>query len=359
MNFFTKKDLISVLRDKTRYHDLNSGRNGSIIISERGGHVLGIFPKNDELNLLWVHPDIKNVLESESKDWNVGGDRFWISPERVFFYKNPALFEGWFCPFGLDPADYTIKESSDTNCTLVSNLSLTNQVNHETYNGKIKRKISIIEEKIKTGVAHVGIEYIDDCFLDKPNLKINGWALGQIISGGPENPGTVLIPVKSGTKPLSYFRTIPDHRIKLIDDSYVTFKIDVDDIYKLAIRPEDIDFAARHAKIGYVLRLPNSDNYGFLVRLSDDVAKSQENCHDAPRDNPNGEIGVIQSYNHESPEKTMLAFGEIELQLNPFKTIDNQSQMLSKHQLFGYIGRKNEIMDVVEKYLGIINPHLY
>jgi len=155
----------------------------------------------------------------------------------------------------------------------------------------------------------------------------------------------------------NYFRNIPRDRLE-IGSNYVAFKLDVAAIYKLAIRPEDIDFT-RPAKIGYVLKIPNSDEFGFLVKISDDIPKSQEDCFDVARDNPNSEVGVIQTYNSESPNLTDLNFGEIELQLNQFETIDNASLGKAKHQIFGYIGSKEEIMKVVEKYLGLEHPILY
>ena len=96
-----------------------------------------------------------------------------------------------------------------------------------------------------------------------------------------------------------------------------------------------------------------------MVKLSDDIPKSQEKCFDISRDRPESEIGVIQSYNDESPNKPSLQFGEIELQLNSFETIANTSLSKAKHELLGYVGTKDEIFDVVEKYLGITNPSLF
>ena len=176
-------------------------------------------------------------------------------------------------------------------------------------------------------------------------------------SGGPSNPGTVLAPTKPNPKPLSYFRIIPEDRLN-IGDNYIAFKLDVDDVYKLAVRPEDIDFT-RHAKIGYVLKIPDSGEYGFLVKLSNDIPKTQDDCFDVSRDHPESEIGVIQSYNSESPNKPSLKYGEIELQLSQFETIDNASHGKARHQIIGYIGSKEEVLEVVEKYLGIANPSLF
>ena len=155
----------------------------------------------------------------------------------------------------------------------------------------------------------------------------------------------------------NYFRIIPEDRLT-IGDNYVAFKLDVDDVYKLAVRPEDIDFT-RHAKIGYVLKIPDSEEYGFLVKLSNDIPKTQDDCFDVSRDHPESEIGVIQSYNSESPNKPSLKYGEIELQLSQFETIDNASHGKARHQIIGYIGSKEEVLNVVEKYLGIANPSLF
>jgi hypothetical protein len=191
----------------------------------------------------------------------------------------------------------------------------------------------------------------------RPDLKINGWSLATIISNGVKSPGTVIIPTNPNPKPVSYFRAIPEDRLK-VGENYVAYKIDVDDIYKLGIRPEDIDFS-RLAKIGYILKMPESEEYGFLVKLSDDIPRSQNECFDVARDHPDAEIGVIQSYNSESLEKPLLRYGEIELQLNQFETIENASHGKATHQLFGYIGEKEEILEVITKYLGVENPYLF
>ena len=355
MNYFTKESLLSKKNDIGNVVELNFNNESSAIISEYGGRLLGLFPKNDNYSLLWINPDIKKKVQG--RQWDIGGDRYWISPEREFFYKNPQNWENWFCPQGLDPAYYDILAESSTSCTLSSPVTVESKIKNQIYNGEITRQFTLKEEPISTGLSYCGVEFVDDCVFFQPGLKINGWSLACVISGGPSNPGTVLIPMKSDPKPLSYFRTIPQDRVS-VGENYVAFKIDVDNIYKLAVRPEDIDFS-RISKIGYTLKIPDSEDYGFLVKLSDDVPKSQKECFDVSRDHPEEEIGVIQSFNSESLNKPLLKFGEIELQLNQFETIDNTSLGKAKHQIFGYIGSKEEIIEVVAKYLGINHPKLY
>jgi len=354
MNYFTKDTLLAAVEDRTKLFELKSGE-ATAIISEYGGRLLALFPRSDCYNLLWVNSNPKNIIETRKR--SIGGDRYWISPERDFFYEQPETWGNWFCQSSLDPGNYEPLGNNEISCTLSNNLFIQNMRTKLGYQGEITRQFKLVKEPYKTGISYCGVEFLDDCVFYKPNLQINGWSLATIITGGPKNPGTVLIPTKSEPKPISYFNPIPSDRLKL-GDKYVSFKIDVDDVYKLAIRPEDIDFT-RPAKIGYALKMPDSEDYGFLTKLSDDIPKTQNECFDVARDHPDSEIGVIQSYNSESPEKPLLNFGEIELQLNQFKTIDNISHGKAKHQIFGYIATKEEILEVIKKYLGIENPFLF
>jgi hypothetical protein len=356
MNLYTKEKLIASCVNLTDLVELNNSNNGSVTISEYGGRILGLFPKSDEINLLWVNPKIKEIIQS--KERAIGGDRYWISPERDFFYKDPTTWSNWFCPPGLDPGNYEILAHDQHSCTVSSAISLMNQRTKQKISGEITRQFSIVKEPIDTGIEYYcGVEIIDDCVLFEPNQKVNGWSLACVISGGISNPGTVIIPTKGNPKPISYFRAIPQNRVS-VGENYVAFKIDVHDIYKIAMSPEDINFSKK-CKIVYILKIPNSNNFSLIMKLSDDIPQSQKECFDVPRDHPDAEIGVIQSYNSESPDSPILRYGEIEMQLNLFKTIDNTSHGKARHQLLGYIGEKGEIMEVLEKYTSISNPFLF
>jgi hypothetical protein len=356
MNYYTKENLHAACKNLTEVVVLKHSSGGSAYISKYGGRLLGLFPKSDEINLLWVNPNLKEIVKSNQRA--IGGDRYWISPERDFFYKDPLTWSDWFCPPGLDPGNYEILGYDSSSCTLSSAVSLTNQRTKQILTGQITRQISLLEEPISTSIKnYCGVEFIDDCVFFQSGQKINSWSLACVISGGVSNPGTVLIPTKTNPKPLSYYRNIPSERLK-VGDNYIAFKIDVNDIYKLAVRPEDINFD-RKCKIAYILKLPGSEQYALLMKLSDDVPKTQEQCFDIARDHPDGGIGVIQSYNSESPEIPILKYGEIELQLNMFKTIDNTSHGKALHQLIGYIGEKQEILEALELYTSIREPILF
>ena len=83
MNYTTKNDLLSYKDDIGNIVELKNNEESSAIVSEYGGRLLGLFPKNENFSLLWINPEIKNVIKSRQRD--LGGDRYWINPERAFF----------------------------------------------------------------------------------------------------------------------------------------------------------------------------------------------------------------------------------------------------------------------------------
>ncbi|MEJ2295203.1 MAG: hypothetical protein P8Y23_10590, partial [Candidatus Lokiarchaeota archaeon] len=150
MNLYTKEKLIASCVNLTDLVELNNSNNGSVTISEYGGRILGLFPKSDEINLLWVNPKIKEIIQS--KERAIGGDRYWISPERDFFYKDPTTWSNWFCPPSLDPGNYEILAHDQHSCTVSSAISLMNQRTKQKISGEITRQFSIVKEPIDTGI---------------------------------------------------------------------------------------------------------------------------------------------------------------------------------------------------------------
>ncbi|MBN1213857.1 MAG: hypothetical protein JXA99_00290 [Candidatus Lokiarchaeota archaeon] len=357
INYYTKDQLLSSIKEVTKYVELRNNDESSVIVSEYGGRPLGIFPKNESFSLLWITSDIKKKIISRERE--IGGDRHWLSPERAYFFQKPEKWKKWNCQSGLDPAYYKIKEQNSNNCKLESEIVIENYISRETYKGKIIRTISLVDNPISSEADYIGIEINEECILNKPDLKINIWNIANVISGGKDNPGTVIIPTIKKANPISYIKNIPEEMLK-IEKNYTAFKIDVSKIYKLGIRPEDLNFSNK-AKITYYLKIPNTEDYGLLVKLSDDLPRSQKDCYDLPR-NPERkhlEKGIIQAYNSKSSNEKKLSYGEIELHFNPPKTEKNKSILRAKHKLLAYIGKKDDILSVLEKLLGFNNLEFF
>lgn len=92
-------------------------RNGrALVVPELGGRILAV--EADGQDFLWFNPDL---LETPlPRNWNAGGQRTWIAPERggadLYFEK-----DGWHCPPEMDPGHFRVERlASDEEIRLAS-----------------------------------------------------------------------------------------------------------------------------------------------------------------------------------------------------------------------------------------------
>lgn len=316
--------------------------NGSILISEYGGRVIGV-SVNDSPNLLWVNPNLETVLKG--RGFNVGGLRVWVSPERNFFYKNPEVFGEWFCPSELDPGNFKIVNSTKSSATLESKFKLRDILNNELLSITIARDIAL-EDLEDGGLAiHVRESLIASGF---HNSKVSLWALAQVYPGRG-NTGTVAIPVKQKAEPIHYFGPIPKNRLKMTDN-HVAFLIDGSYICKLGVKPEDLRFKG-WASIGYFAEAPWSDGYAFIITMETCCApRFQAECLDVAKADPEGAKAAVQSYNS-GPNAEWLKFGEIELQF-PSSTLTNGIQFsTASYTVKAYVGSLEKTLEKFREVL--------
>jgi len=309
-----------------------------ILFTEYGARVLGVF-KNNETNFLWVSPNIEDVMKGG--EWNIGGLRIWISPERNFYYKDPINFREWFCPKELDPNDFKIFEKNYNKVVFTGSFKLHDYINGEDLRGLIKREIKIISCRENT----IKLSIIDSIITNIIKTNINLWSLTQV---NPE--GSVIIPVTEKAEPIHYFGPIPNERIRVIDNQII-FKIDGKYICKLGVRPEDF-LHKGIARICYLHRV--GDKWRYILKETFDAPVSQEECLDIPKYMPEGFRGAIQSYNSD----TSLSFGEIELQFHPAIPIGNNFISVVKYTIEFFEGGLEECINNLKLRLGLKNIHL-
>lgn len=309
-----------------------------ILFTEYGARVLGVF-RNNEVNFLWSNPNIEEVMKRG--EWNIGGLRIWISPERNFYYKDPINFREWFCPKELDPNNFKISKKGFEKVIFIGSFKLHDHISGEGLRGLIKREI----KTISGGENMVKLYIIDSMFSNIIKTNINLWSLTQI------NPsGSIIIPVVNHAKPIHYFGPIPTDRIKVIDNQIV-FKIDGKYICKLGVRPEDF-LDKNVARICYLYRV--GDKWRYILKETFDAPLSQEECLDIPKYASKGFRGAIQSYNSDEP----LSFGEIELQFRPAISIGNNFISIAKYTVEFFEGSLKECISILKLKLGLKNIHL-
>lgn len=348
MEFFptTKLEEITKITKKHTKVVTKETTNGTLVFTEYGARLLGLFPNNKLPNLLWV--DSKLDEKMAEGNWMIGGERLWIAPERNFFYENPRDFDGFHVPAEIDPGEYDQIDE----LTFESNFALLDYHTNETFDNSIaRRQFQVINDPYNTGLDFAGVQIKDLLSISSPNMTMCGWSLAQVYTCGKGKPGTALFPIKPSGKILSYFSPIPSTRAS-VEQGYAKFLIDSAEIYKFAIMPEDMVFS-NPIKAVYVSPFPNSKEWFCIVKRTDDMPRSQAECVDIARDNPNGPRGAIQSYNN-GPGfggGEVIPFGEIELQLNKGAFVNNRTISMAIHDILGYAGKKEEILGLAMKLL--------
>ena len=336
-------EIISRYSKSTVLHD----ENCRVVICERGARVLGIFLDSSP-NLLWVNPRLEDVFSKN--DWNIGGLRLWISPERNFFYRRPESFEEWFCPEGIDPGEYKIAEVNLGKAVFEGRIQANDNLLGARLEAQVRREIKLLESR----KGFMRLRIVDALVGDYP-ARVNPWALAQVPIS-EMGAGTVLVPVRRGAEPIHYFTEIPRDRLRVSSD-HISFKIDGQYVSKLGIRPEDLRGPELGA-IAYVSRI-GKRMWSALMLRSHDIPSSQEDCLDVPKRDPNLPRAAIQSYNSGPESFPDIRFGEIELQLAPTINISGRIVARVEYDLIAVIGGKSAVLTGVRKFLKIPKPRLY
>ena len=349
---FTFAQLEKIVSRRTKSTVIKSG-SGRMLFTEYGARLLGMFPDAALPNVLWNPNDL--AVQIDQKTWCIGGDRLWLSPERAFYYENPRDFEGHHVPASMDPGAYRQTAA----LAYTSRFSILNTITNESYDGCMAQRVfKPIADPYRSKLAYAGVRITDTMALGVAGFPMCAWNLTMVYTCCPEKTGTALFPVKKGAAFLSYFNRIPPHRAENMD-GYVRFRIDAGEIYKLAIQPEDMVFS-NTCKAVYLSPYPRGSKWFCVIKRSDDMPRTQADCVDTAKGNPNGPKGAIQSYNSGPTPLVYLPFGEIELQLKKGKTKGGKTVSSGTHELLSYAGSKTEMLALAQKALGITTvPDIY
>lgn len=344
---FTLEELKDIAEKHTQV-TIRESTTGVLLFINRGARLLGMFPKKNGHNVLWVYSGIRVSLEQ--RQWMIGGERLWVSPERSFYYENARDFEGFHVPAGMDPGDY--RQTGDL--VFENDFSLIDCAGNMIYdNSLMKRHFSLIEDPYTTGLAFAGVQVNELVSVTATEQPLCGWSLAQVYTCGPEKAGTSLFPIKAEGTILPYFRPIPADRAD-VQDGYARFRMDASDIYKFSIKPEDTVFD-NPTKAVYVSPTPQDTSaWTCTIKRTNDMPRSQKECVDQAKGDPDGPKGAIQSYNNGPGfADEELPFCEIELQLAKGIVEDGRTVSTATHELLAYAGTREEMLAIAGKALQI------
>ncbi|NLG16127.1 MAG: hypothetical protein GX556_02215 [Fibrobacter sp.] len=342
--FFTRNEILEEVGELTSITVRQTG-TGTLLFSEFGARLIGLFPSVSDYNLLWTAHDLKSKIDCNS--WLTGGERLWLAPQRDFFFENPRDFEGFRVSPEIDPGVYNHKGG----LYYESIFSLLDCMRNRVYSeSKVTRSFQPVEDPYPYGLPFAGVRITEYLSISTPQLDICPWTITMVNSCGPQNPGTALFPIKKNSSLLSYFDPVPPDRAS-VENGYARFLMDSKMALKLALSPENIVWE-NPAKILYVSPFPDSSRWFCTVKRSSDLPRNQENCVDVSSSDPTGLKGAIQAYNNFSEGHDKMLYGEIELQLKKGQTVGGKTECRATHELLGYSGSKDEILSLAGNILG-------
>ncbi len=342
---FTPAALKETILPHTKIIEIPS-THGTLLFSQYGARLIGMFPDENHPNVLWTPENIGSLMAQQS--WLIGGERLWISPERDFYYENPRDFEGHTVPPGMDPGRYHISGE----LSFENTFSLLNRATNQTFDHcTAKREFTVADDPYETGLAFCGVSISDMIQIPSDDVTMSCWSLAQLYICDLHNPGTAFFPVSTDATIINYFDPIPADRVEVMN-GYLRFRMDAAAIYKLGIAPENMQFS-NPCKAVYVSPYPDADAWFCVIKRCNTMPRSQQECIDPAKSDPDGRKGAIQSYNNGPgfAEKAM-PFGEIELQMQKGTYTDGYTKSEGNHELLAYAGSKDEILSLAKYTLG-------
>jgi hypothetical protein len=230
----------------------------SIIISEYGGRILGPFWGAKEKSLLWMNKAFQDTASFKAliqkKDWNIGGDRFWVAPELPFFVTDKNdFFSTYNVQASLDPGNYAVQELSGS-------ITLSQDVTLAVYEEPIGTKKFHMERSVKkiinpllsladADVLMKDITYFgfsqNISLLDTGEdalLYLEPWVLTQI-----NPPGKLIVPFTGILEYVDYYEPI-NKSLFTIKDQCMIIDVTGEVRYKLGFK--SIQTTGRAAYLG-------------------------------------------------------------------------------------------------------------
>lgn len=364
-NSFSSKRIKLIAQKYTDVVQRDS-ETGCAIFTLQGARVLGLFPKKEGQNLLWVNSDFEMILKEQQPF--VGGERLWLSPERSFFYENPRDFEGFHIPSEIDPGEYEHLENlqpEDKFFVFESKFSLLEYDNNNIFDANIaRRQFALIPDPYKTGLDYIGVTISDTIAVNTPEIKMSVCSITQVCNGGYKAAGTAIVRSSPDTQFIHYYPgQVPPEWIEK-SKKYSRFKIDSLKRYRTGLAPDAIDLK-NPCKIIYIAPDPmDSSSWSCVIKRSSDLPQTKEQCVDIPRTNPQGSGAALKVFNSgpdsDNKQENIIYFGELELQFAKGKKIGRKTVSKATHELLGYRGTKEEMLALARTALSLSDtPELY
>lgn len=339
-------------------HGILELENGFIIVTERGGRVLGPFRDEDETaSLNWLNPDLADpaalALFLARNDWNLGGDRTWLAPEIHYMFRDRASLDASYnLPPEMDPGTWHLSAEGSMVWKLEQTMAL-NAYPHGPHQPiprdfKVSRSISSIPDplwhfpqysELKQGVSFAGYKQTVELSQTSEGAGLSAaWSLIQL------NPsGEVVVPLVRPTQPTVYFPPDEPGDTHLgFGDGYSLLNIDGKRCYKVGFNSGFLT-----GRVAYLNR--EGMQNGYLLIRSYFNNPSEEYIEEPPHlPGYRGDSAFI--YNDSGG---LGYFGELECQCGAVEGRPGKKSATDTLLLWAYWGPLSRLYQIAQQLLGI------
>lgn len=334
------------------YGSLTLQNGVSIIVSQRGGRILGPFLTPQSASLFWTNPAFARAETFkaflDANDWNLGGERVWVAPEIQYGVRDRRDFWGSITlPPQMDPGNWRLVQDGDA-WTLSQTLTL------DAYNLAHGQKTLHVERRIRPaadplrslrayaelldGITFAG--YAQSITLSETRtdaIMSESWDLVQLNPGGE-----VLIPATPVIEYSDYFEPI-DARYQTIDEHGVRLHITGDRRYKVGYKAVHL-----FGRLGYVNHL--DDGRTCLI------VRNFFNNPSAPYvEEPADCVGCRGHSVHVYNDGGMFGgFGELECNGQTIGGETGRATSTDTFVLWLYAGSRERIAEIGQHLLGVV-----
>ncbi|MBN1671961.1 MAG: hypothetical protein JXR37_13060 [Kiritimatiellae bacterium] len=340
------------------YGVLELQNGASVIVSQRGGRVLGPFLAKDGESILWLNgifadaaafnTFLNSAAGLDAGNWNLGGDRFWMAPEIQYNVKDRSRFwESYTLPEQVDPGQYALEQVNEHAWRLSQNLTLaTYNVASGNKDLHLERLVRRVEDPLRhlnsyaqltQGVTFAGLEQVVSLSEKEPDgIMSEAWNLVQLNPGG-----TLLIPASPCVEYTDYYDPVGDE-LQSIHSNHVRLKLTGANQYKVGYKAAHV-----FGRIGYLNRLSDGRCY-LLVRSffsNPSAAYAEEPAH-----LPGGRGHSVHIYNDSGQ---FGGFGELECNAQTIGGATGRSSSTDQMVLWLYVGDEDKLKEITRHLLGI------
>jgi hypothetical protein len=321
----------------------------SLLVLPRSGRLLGLVSNQVDAVLPFWTP----AEAAPPENWNVGGDRTWISPELEYFVDSNDQYT---VPRCLDPGNWSLEASTTEEIRLGMNGVILHRTTSLPIQLQIRKSFThspnpLLQNSSTASLAEPSVSYIGCETTTKLSLEPLGntnslsaaegkgycslWSIMQLPSDG-----TALIPTQGGAQPLTMFADRqPD---SIYTTSYGT-SIPCGGLTKFKL---SFDAIASTGRMGYIRRL--SDDTSTLIIRQFNVQPAGV-YPDYPPDQPSYRGSCVQVFNDGGQFGN---FAELEYHA-PALPIWKPGQSSDRSALFYYTGPASSIDRIAHCMLGM------